>query len=70
MPRFQIGQKVLITGSIATKYRDREATVISIQPNTHIARDANKYIVQFEEGDEAEFFEIQLVAMEKRKKSG
>ena len=61
MPRFHIDQKVLITGPITTKYRGREATVISIQPNTHIAQGANKYVLRFEEGDEADFYEFQLV---------
>jgi hypothetical protein len=70
MPRFHIGQKVLITGPMATKDRGREATVVSIQPNTHIAPGANKYIVRFEEGDEADFYEIQLLkATEKKAKN-
>ena len=64
MPRFHLGQKVLITGPITTKDRGREATVISIQPNADTQQDvtvADKYIVQFDEGDEADFYEIQLV---------
>jgi hypothetical protein len=63
MPRFHLGQKVLITGPIATKDRGREATVISIQRNTETQPDVNaadKYIVHFQEGDEADFYEIQL----------
>jgi hypothetical protein len=72
MPRFQIGQKVFITGAIATKDRGRQATVIAFRPNNTApgVTIADKYIVRFEEGDEAEFFEIQLVAIEKRKKGG
>ena len=60
MPRFRLGHKVLIAGAIATKDRGRKATVVSVQPNTHIARGADKYIVQFDNGDQAEFYDIQL----------
>ena len=71
MPRFQIGQKVFITGAIATKDRGRKATVIGVRPNEHTSPGvtvADKYIVQFDEGDDAEFLEIQLVAVEERRK--
>jgi hypothetical protein len=64
MPRFHLGQKVFITGPIDTKDRGREATVVSMQPNTDKQPDvtsADKYIVKFEEGDEADFYEIQLI---------
>ena len=62
MPRFHLGQKVLITGPIALKDRGRKATVISIQPNTHIAPGADKYVAQFDDGHQAEFWAIQLKA--------
>ena len=71
MSRFQLGQKVLITGPIVTKYRGCEATVIGFRPNKHTPRgvtSADKYIVRFEEGDELEFFDIQLVAAEQQRK--
>ena len=71
MPRFHLGQKVLITGPIASKDRGREATVIGVvQTNTHRLelQLADKYIVRFEQGDEAQCFEIQLVSVEERKK--
>jgi hypothetical protein len=71
MPCFHLGQKVLIASPIASRDRGREATVIGIHPNEHTSPGvtiADKYIVRFEEGDDAEFFEIQLVAIEKRKK--
>ena len=71
MPRFRLGQKVLITGAIATKDRGREATVIGIYSSTNTppgVTTADKYIVRFEQGDEAQFFEIQLVAVEKPRK--
>jgi hypothetical protein len=64
MPRFHLGQKVLITGPIATKHRGREATVVSIEANKDTppgVTSADKYIVQFEEGEEVEFYDIQLV---------
>jgi hypothetical protein len=72
MPRFEIGQKVLITGAIPTKDRGRKATVIGFRPNNTVpgVTIADKYVVRFEEGDETEFFEIQLLAIEKRKKGG
>ena len=63
MPRFHLGQKVFITGPIDTKDRGREATVISIQRNADTQQElaaGDKYIVRFEEGDEADFYEIQL----------
>ena len=71
MPRFHLGQKVLITGSVIEKDRGRKGTVVSIQPNMYTEpgiTSADKYIVRFEEGDDAQFFEIQLVAVEKRRK--
>jgi hypothetical protein len=71
MPRFNLGQRVLITGPIATKYRGRGATVVSFSPNNHTVpgvTSADKYTVQFEEGEEGEFFEIQLAAAEERRK--
>ena len=70
MSRFHIGQKVLITGPIVTKYRGCQATVIGVRPNEHTSPGvtvADKYIVRLEEGDDAEFFEIQLVAVNERK---
>jgi hypothetical protein len=71
MSRFRLGQKVLITGSIVTKYQGCQATVIGVRPNEHTSPGvtvADKYIVQFDEGDDAEFLEIQLVAVEERRK--
>ena len=70
MARFQLGQKVLITGAIATRYRGCEATVIGFNPNRHTPSgftSADKYTLRFEEGDDAEFLEIQLLAVEKWK---
>ena len=72
MPRFRLGQKVLITGSVIEKNRGRKGTVVSIQPNMYTepgVTSADKYTVRFEEGDDAQFFEIQLVGVEKRRKS-
>jgi len=71
MPRFRLGQKVLITGPIATRYGGCKATVIGVRPNEHTSPGvtiADKYIVRFDEGDDAEFFEIQLLAVEERRK--
>jgi hypothetical protein len=64
MPRFYVGQKVLIGGAITTKDRGREGTIISIKPNTIAGQRvsvADKYTVRFEQGDEADFYDIQLI---------
>jgi hypothetical protein len=69
-PRFNLGQKVVITGPVVTKYRGCQATVIGVHPNEHTSPGvtvADKYIVRFDEGDDAEFFEIQLDAVKERK---
>jgi hypothetical protein len=63
--RFHVGQKVLITGPIATKYQGREGMVIRVQPSTHArpgVTSLDKYVVRFEDGDQAEFWDIQLMA--------
>jgi hypothetical protein len=63
--RFQLGQKVVITGSITTKHRDREAMVINVQPSRHSkpgVTSLDKYVVRFEDGDQVEFYDIQLMA--------
>jgi len=69
--RFQLGQKVIITGSITTKHRDREAIVINVRPSRHArpgVTSLDKYVVRFEDGDQSEFYDIQLVdAAEVRK---
>ena len=65
MSRFQLGQKVVVTGPINTKHRDREATVIAVHPSKHArpgTTSLDKYVVQFENGDQVEFFDIQLAA--------
>jgi len=63
--RFELGQKVVITGPIITKYRAREGTVIAVHPSKHArpgVTSLDKYVVRFEDGDQAEFFDIQLAA--------
>lgn len=65
MSKFQVGQKVLVTGPISTKHRDREATVIDVKPNTYTrpgVTSLDKYVVQFPEGEQVTFFDIQLMA--------
>jgi hypothetical protein len=73
MARFQLGQRVLITGPITTRHRGREATVVGFRPNRHTppgVTSADKYIVRFQEGDEGEFYGIQLKpAAEEQKKT-
>ena len=65
MPRFHLDERVLITGSITTKHRGREAAVLIVQPSRHTrpgVTSLDKYIVQFGDGDQAEFWDIQLMA--------
>jgi hypothetical protein len=65
MTRFVVGLKVVITGSISTKHRGREATLIRVQPSTHTrpgVTSLDKYVVQFDDGTEVEFFDTQLMA--------
>ena len=65
MSRFQLGQKVLITSAISTKHQGREATVINVQPSKHSrpgVTSLDKYTVRFEDGDQVEFYDIQLMA--------
>ena len=52
MPRFHLGQKVMITGSVIENNRGRKGTIVSIQPNMYTepgVTSADKYIVRFEE---------------------
>jgi hypothetical protein len=63
--RFQLGQKVLIGGSITTKHRGREGIVIKVQPSRQTppgGTSLDKYIVRFQGGDQVEFYDIQLIA--------
>jgi hypothetical protein len=63
--RFQLGQKVLIGGSISTKHRDREGIVINVQPNRYTppgVTSLDKYTIRFKGGDQVEFYDIQLIA--------
>src|SRR6185369_1619272 len=65
MARFQVGVKVRISGPITTKHRDREATVLEVRVSRHSrpgVTSLDKYVVQFEDGIQAEFFDIQLAA--------
>jgi hypothetical protein len=62
--RFYVGQRVLIAGPITTKHRDREATVIAVNPSRHTrpgVTSLDKYIVQFQDGDQLEVYDIQLI---------
>jgi hypothetical protein len=62
--KFKVGQKVVIIGSIGTRHRGREATVISVKPSMHTppgVTSLDKYVVQFDGGGQATFLEIQLM---------
>ena len=63
MTRFQLGQVVSISDSITTKHRDRKGTVIHVQVSRYSRPDMttlDKYTVRFPDGDEGEFYDIQL----------
>jgi hypothetical protein len=73
LSRFQLGQKVLITGLIITKHRGREATVMHVEPSRHTrpgVTSLDKYVVWFDGGDQAEFWDIQLMAAAGTKEEG
>ena len=68
MTCFHLGQKVLITGPYTpTRHRGRAATVVSIQASVR-PKQTDKYIVQFEEGGIAVFYDTQLMTAPEQKK--
>jgi len=63
MSRFRFGQAVSISGFIATRHRDRKGTVVQIQVSRYSRPDMtslDKYTIRFPDGDEGEFYDIQL----------
>jgi hypothetical protein len=64
--RFTPGDRVLITGPIATKHRDRKATITGVHPSRHSrpgVTSLDKYTVQFDDGEQYQFYDIQLMRM-------
>ena len=73
MSKFKVGQKVVIIGSIATRHRGREATVICVKPTAHTTpgvTSLDKYVVQFDGGGQSTLFEIQLMNAPKETDKG
>ena len=71
MPRFQLGQKVVITGPIATKHRGHKGTIVQVSTSRYARpgmTSLDKYVVRFVDESEVQFFDIQLMAapLEKR----
>jgi hypothetical protein len=60
-PRFAVGQRVRIKDTIATRHIGRDGVVVAVKHHTNTANTTlDKYTVSFSEGEEVEFFEIQL----------
>jgi hypothetical protein len=66
MSRFKVGQKVRITGPMAKNRRDVEAIVLKVKGSPYsTSRPASldKYVVRFSDGDQDEFYEMQLMSV-------
>ena len=64
MSRFKLDDKVLISGSIATRHRNRRATVVGVYPSRHTrpgVTSLDKYTVRFDDGNEFTFYDNQLI---------
>jgi hypothetical protein len=64
MSQFNVGDKVLIAGSIATRHRNRQATVIGVHPSRHArpgTTSLDKYTVRFDDSTEFQFYDTQLM---------
>ena len=63
-PRFNIGQRVRINTTISSRYSGQEGLVVAVKQSRHgkpNTTSLDKYTVAFSNGDQAEFFDIQLV---------
>ena len=63
-PRFTIGQGVRINTTISSRYSGQEGFVVAVKESLHAKRgttNLDKYVVAFLNGDQAEFFDNQLV---------
>ena len=72
MSRFHLGQKVLVAGTTTRKHQGREATVIKVQPEKSArpgVTSLDRYIVRFDDGDQAEFYDLQLILASEKEKS-
>jgi hypothetical protein len=63
MHRFTLGDKVFITGTIMTRRRGQHGTVIGVRTSRYSrpgSTSLDKYTVRFDDGDQSEFYDIQL----------
>ena len=58
-PRFRVGDRVCIAGSIASRHRSQTGQIAAVVRNKH-ARTLDKYEVSFDSGESATFWDIQL----------
>ncbi len=61
--RFQLGDRVCISGLILTRHRNHTGTIVGISPSRHSrpgVTSLDKYTVKFDDGDQSEFYEIQI----------
>jgi hypothetical protein len=66
MSRFKVGQKVRVTGPLAKNRQDVEAIVLKVKGSPYVTSrrtSLDKYVVRFRDGDQDEFYEMQLVSV-------
>ena len=64
MSRFRVGDRVLVATSITTEHANQHGTVTDVIPGRQSPRGAtvlDKYTVQFEDGTEFQFYDLQLM---------
>lgn len=60
MHKFEKGERVVIRDVISTRRKGQEARVIAIKPSKFDRSSLDKYIVVFPDGEQEEFWDIQL----------
>ena len=64
MSRFSIGDRIVIGGSIISKHRNRQGTVVGVHPSRHSrpgTTSLDKYTVRFDDDEQVQFYDTQLV---------
>jgi hypothetical protein len=62
--RFESGDRVVVATSITTEHANRQGTVIEVFPGRQGPRGAtalDKYTVQFKDGTQFQFYDLQLL---------
>ena len=65
-PRFALGQRVKIPTTKSSRYSGREGTVAAVKQSRHGKlgnTSLDKYSISFSEGEQADFFDIQLASV-------